>query len=83
MGCRTCRSVKGPCGNKSVYLRNFRVRATTLYNTTKDLDKKNEYRSLIQQIDELIQQPATSCPSEEEITLIKNYIDSEYAKRIR
>jgi hypothetical protein len=84
MACSSCRSkVKGPCGNKSTYLRNSRVRATTLYNISKDLEQKAEYRQLITQIDEMIANSKTECPSQEEITLIQNYIDSEYAKRIR
>jgi|688.fasta_scaffold891971_3 hypothetical protein len=84
MACSSCRSKGGgPCGSKSTYLRNSRVRATTLYNITKDLEQKVEYRQLITQIDEMISNSKTECPSQEEITLIQNYIDSEYAKRIR
>lgn len=83
MGCSTCRSSKGPCGNKSTYLRNARTRTTTLFNTTKDIEKRAEYRQLINEIDTLISASSVECPSQETITLIQIYIDSEYAKRIR
>lgn len=83
MACSSCRSSKGPCGNKSTYLRNSRTRTTTLFNTTKDAEKKAEYKQLIQEIDALIQNSAVECPSQETLTLIQTYIDSEYAKRLR
>lgn len=83
MACSSCKSSKGPCGSKSTYLRNSRTRTTTLFNTTKDTEKKAEYKQLIQEIDVLIKNSSIECPPQETLTLIQTYIDSEYAKRLR
>lgn len=82
MGCTSCNSNKGPCGNKSTVLRNFRKMATTLYNVSKDPLKRIEYKEAIVGIDELIVGSKITCPSQEEINLLRAYLESEQSKRI-
>lgn len=66
------------CGGKKKLLRAQRNRLVTLFNTTTDLVKKQEYKNLLSEIDSLTK--TTACPDQNTITSIKNYIDSEYAK---
>lgn len=77
-GCGT-KSGVSVCGGKKKELRVQRNRLVTLYNTTTDPIKKQEYKNLLQEIDALSK--TTSCPDSATITSIKNYIDIEYSKR--
>lgn len=82
MGCTSCRK-SGECGNSHNSLGRYRRQATTLYNTTSDVAQKEEIMSLIVSIDELITNIKLQCPSQEELNLINEYLNSEYLKRIR
>jgi hypothetical protein len=82
MGCSSCRS-SGACGNSLTYLSNYKKQATTLFNVSTDSAQKEEIMSLIFEINELIANIKITCPSQEELNLIKEYLTSEYTKRIR
>jgi hypothetical protein len=82
MGCTSC-SKSGVCGNATTYLGNYKKLATTLFNTSRDELEREELMSLIFDINELITNSKNICPSQEELNLIKEYISSEYSKRIR
>lgn len=79
MGCG-CNKKSGSssCNNKiAVYVR-FKREVTTLYNTTQDIDKRNEYNTLLQEINEVLKSKV--CPSDENITILKAYIKDEQQK---
>jgi hypothetical protein len=80
--CTSCRK-SGLCGNSSTYLSNYKKQATTLYNTTTNILEKEEIMSLIADIGSLIGNLPNQCPTEAELNLIKEYLSSEYLKRIR
>jgi len=82
MGCIPCQRSK-VCGNSSTYLSNYKKQATTLYNTEADTLKREEIMSLIADIGSLIGALPDQCPTEAELNLIKEYLSSEYLKRIR
>lgn len=82
MGCTSCQK-SGICGNANIYLGNYKKLATTLFNTSTEELQREELMSLIVDINELITNSVTTCPSQEELNLIKEYISSEYIKRIR
>ena len=80
MACSTCSRSVGPCANITTYLRNIRVRAVTLYNVIKILEKKKEYQELIEEVDILLRKPNGECPPQDIINTINNYLDDEYSK---
>ena len=82
MGCTTCQK-SGICGNATIYLGNYKKLATTLFNTSQEELQREELMSLIVNINELIINSANTCPSQEELNIINEYISSEYSKRIR
>ena len=82
MGCTSCRK-SGECGNSYNSLGRYRRQATTLYNITSDEIQREEIMSLIVNIDELVANIKIQCPSQEELNLINEYLNSEYLKRIR
>lgn len=74
-GCASGKGASACSGNKK-QLRVQRNRLVTLYNTTTDLAKKQEYKNLLTEIDSLTK--TTVCPDQNTITSIKNYISLEY-----
>ena len=82
MGCTTCQK-SGICGNATIYLGNYKKLATTLFNTSTDVLQREELMSLIVNINDLITNSTTTCPSQEDLNIINEYISSEYSKRIR
>jgi len=77
----SCNNTGGLCGGNSNTLRLLRNRTVTLYNTVKIPEKKIEYKELIDEIDSLISNIKDVCPTQEQIMLITNYLDSEQSKR--
>lgn len=65
------------CSLKKKQLRIQRNRLTTLYNTTTNLTKKQEYKNLLNEINSLTK--TSSCPDPNTILSIKNYLDLEYS----
>ena len=80
MACSICNKLSGPCGNTSIYLRNIRVRAVTLFNICKIPEKKEEYQELINEVDNFISNSKTTCPPQDIIDTLNNYLDNEYSK---
>lgn len=74
-GCSSNTSTSA-CGGKKKQIRVQRNRLVTLFNTSTSLPKKQEYKTLLSEIDSLTK--TTACPDQNTITSIKNYIDSEY-----
>jgi hypothetical protein len=83
MGCAPCAAARGKCSNNIIQLRNFRKLVTTLYNTAKTVELREEYMAVITEIDSLIAVAPGICPTQEKINLLNTYIKSEYAERIR
>jgi hypothetical protein len=83
MACSACANKaasrgKGGCDGKNQRLRSLRVQLVTLFNTTSSNNAKRvEYREMIVDIDNLIQNSATVCPSHDDIVFITNYINNE------
>lgn len=77
----SCNNPGGLCGGNSNTLRGLRNQTVTLYNTVKVPEKKVEYKELINQLDDMLKVIADRCPTQEEILLITNYINSEQSKR--
>jgi hypothetical protein len=80
MACSTCRALAGPCGNTTIYLRNIRVRAVTLFNVIKVPIKQSEYQELIEEVDILLKKPQGQCPPQDIINTLNDYLDNEYSK---
>jgi hypothetical protein len=79
MGCSCNKKVgNSSCNNKvAIYVR-FKREVTTLYNTTTDVNKRDEYNILLQEINEVIRSKV--CPSDENIVILKAYIKDEQQK---
>jgi|32_taG_2_1085360.scaffolds.fasta_scaffold06185_7 hypothetical protein len=75
MGC-SCSQNSNLCNGKFNELRSLRNQLVTLYNTTKDINKKAEYKELLSQLDE-VRKDTKNCPSREFLQGIKDYIENE------
>jgi len=75
MGC-SCSQNSNLCNGKLNELRSLRNQLVTLYNTTKDINKKAEYKELLSQLDE-VRKDTKNCPSREFLQGIKDYIENE------
>lgn len=74
-------SVKG-CGKKVEDLTTLRNKMVTLYNVTKDIILKEEYKDFRLEIDSMINMYYTekTCPDITIINLLKQQVDYEYSK---
>lgn len=72
----------GKCESQVKELNRFKVRIKTLQRTTKNGNKRKEYREKYISVESLISYYTTSedCPSGREIEGIRNYIRNEQAK---
>ncbi len=84
MGCVPCakrnRALRNSnCGGRLQQIEALRIRMRTLFNiTTTDNVKRTEYRSVLSDIDAIILNSKTVCPTQEDINLLTNYINNEY-----
>lgn len=77
MGCG-CNATGGACGGNKDKLRSYRNKIVTLYNTSKDPNKKQEYKEVLNGIDAVSK--SSACPDKEFLLEIKNYVEDEYNK---
>jgi len=77
MGCG-CSKAGSVCGGDKTKLKSLRNRIVTLYNTSKDAEKRREYKEVRTGVDEVIK--SSACPDKKFLAYIKNYVDSEYNK---
>lgn len=77
-------TVKG-CNKKVDELTTLRNRMATLYNITKDVDLKGEYKEFRMEIDSLIENYylKKTCPEFATINEIKQIVENEYSKYYR
>jgi hypothetical protein len=82
MGCGCGGSSSSGCGVSKNTLRSIRTRLTTLFNTTKDQDKKTNYRSLLNDLDVIVRDKQ-NCPNKEVVKTITTFVNNEYTKYIK
>jgi hypothetical protein len=81
-GCNKGKSKVGgkTCQGRISTLQNLRNRIVTLENVTSSEEQKEIYRTYRGDIEALIGSSINTCPDATTISLLKQYVDNEYAK---
>jgi hypothetical protein len=86
MRCSACasrnRSGNSACNGKLQQVRKLRVQVRTLFNlSVSNTEKRIEYKNMLNDIDLIIRNSKKTCPTQEDITLLTNYVANEYTNR--
>lgn len=81
----SCNKGKSKVGSKACQgrissLQTLRNRLVTLENTTSSEEQKETYRRYRSDVESLIGSSINTCPDATTISLLKQYVDNEYAK---